>query len=188
MRTWPHTFVPIAAEVAAEQMFPFTFCGKQSSPVKHAGCFFRCLDLVSVLLIICTDCALPSAWKESQRGIFDQAWLQMPRALVNFSRRSPLIDTKNACRRRGHCFVRLASTDKSYFWARTGAYAAELITEAERFDVVRNACPGAGACGGMYTANTMASAIEALGMSLPYSSSTPAVDPLKRLECRKAGL
>ena len=48
------------------------------------------------------------------------------------------------------------------------------MSEEERFDVVRNACPGAGACGGMYTANTMASAIEALGMSLPYSSSTPA--------------
>ena len=54
--------------------------------------------------------------------------------------------------------------------------------------MVRHACPGAGACGGMYTANTMASAIEALGMSLPYSSSTPAQDPLKLLECRKAGL
>jgi dihydroxy-acid dehydratase len=47
----------------------------------------------------------------------------------------------------------------------------------ERQDIVRNACPGAGACGGMYTANTMASAIEALGMSLPYSSSYPAEDP-----------
>ena len=69
-----------------------------------------------------------------------------------------------------------------------GAYAADLMSEEERFDVVKNACPGPGACGGMYTANTMASAIEALGMSLPYSSSTPAEDPLKRLECRKAGL
>ena len=53
--------------------------------------------------------------------------------------------------------------------------------------MVRNACPGAGACGGMYTANTMASAIEALGMSLPYSSSVPAEDPLKMVECRAAG-
>ena len=52
---------------------------------------------------------------------------------------------------------------------------------------MRNACPGAGACGGMYTANTMASAIEAMGMSLPYSSSIPAEDPLKVLECRNAG-
>ncbi len=52
---------------------------------------------------------------------------------------------------------------------------------------MRNACPGPGACGGMYTANTMASAIEALGLSLPFSSSTPAIDPLKKEECRKAG-
>jgi dihydroxy-acid dehydratase len=54
-------------------------------------------------------------------------------------------------------------------------------------DVLANACPGAGACGGMYTANTMASAIEALGMTLPYSSSVPAEDPLKQIECRMAG-
>lgn len=52
---------------------------------------------------------------------------------------------------------------------------------------MRNACPGAGACGGMYTANTMACAIEALGMTLPYSSSVPAEDPLKMIECRRAG-
>ena len=68
-----------------------------------------------------------------------------------------------------------------------GAFANNLFTEEQRLDVVRNACPGAGACGGMYTANTMASAIEAMGMSLPYSSSTPAVDPLKRMECAQAG-
>ena len=52
---------------------------------------------------------------------------------------------------------------------------------------MRHACPGAGACGGMYTANTMACAIEALGMSLPYSSSTPAEDPAKLAECYEAG-
>eukprot|EP00887_Chlorella_sp_A99_P005970 scaffold27.g5970.t1 len=68
-----------------------------------------------------------------------------------------------------------------------GGYAAGLIDEEQRCDVVRNSCPGPGACGGMYTANTMASAIEALGMSLPYSSSTPAVDPMKVVECRLAG-
>ena len=68
-----------------------------------------------------------------------------------------------------------------------GGFAAGLITEDARQDIVRNSCPGAGACGGMYTANTMASAIEALGMALPYSSSTPAEDALKRLECRLAG-
>lgn len=53
--------------------------------------------------------------------------------------------------------------------------------------VIKNACPGAGACGGMYTANTMASAIEALGMSLPYSSSNPALSPEKNQECVDAG-
>jgi len=68
-----------------------------------------------------------------------------------------------------------------------GAYSAGLMTDEERAAVVRNSCPGAGACGGMYTANTMASAIEALGMTLPYSSSIPAEDPLKRDECRMAG-
>ncbi len=64
---------------------------------------------------------------------------------------------------------------------------AHSITEEERQAIVRHSCPGAGACGGMYTANTMASAIEALGMSLPYSSSTPAEDPLKADECFRAG-
>ncbi|KAG0623704.1 hypothetical protein M758_3G194600 [Ceratodon purpureus] len=68
-----------------------------------------------------------------------------------------------------------------------GEYVGGSISEEERMDVVRNSCPGSGACGGMYTANTMASAIEALGMSLPYSSSIPAEDPLKIEECKMAG-
>jgi dihydroxy-acid dehydratase len=68
-----------------------------------------------------------------------------------------------------------------------GELLSGRIDEAERRDVIRHACPGAGACGGMYTANTMASAIEALGMSLPYSASTPAEDPAKLDECRHAG-
>ncbi len=68
-----------------------------------------------------------------------------------------------------------------------GEYLSESITEEQRKEIVQNSCPGAGACGGMYTANTMASAIEALGMSLPYSSSTPAEDPAKLEECVKAG-
>ncbi len=68
-----------------------------------------------------------------------------------------------------------------------GEFIAGNIDEETRFDVVRHACPGAGACGGMYTANTMASAIETLGMSLPYSSSTPAEHPGKREECRRVG-
>ena len=68
-----------------------------------------------------------------------------------------------------------------------GEFIAGRISEEERQHIVEQACPGAGACGGMYTANTMASAIEALGMSLPYSSSTPAVDPQKKEECVAAG-
>jgi dihydroxy-acid dehydratase len=68
-----------------------------------------------------------------------------------------------------------------------GEYLGRKISEEERAGIVRNACPGAGACGGMYTANTMASAIEALGMSLPYSSSIPAEDPAKLDECFRAG-
>src|SRR4051812_17614091 len=59
------------------------------------------------------------------------------------------------------------------------------LADSPRRDVVRRACPGAGACGGMYTANTMATAIEAMGMSLPYSSSLPALDPGKLDECRR---
>ena len=68
-----------------------------------------------------------------------------------------------------------------------GEFISGRIDEQNRSAIVRSACPGAGACGGMYTANTMASAIEALGMSLPYSSSTPAVDPQKLEECLQAG-
>ncbi len=67
-----------------------------------------------------------------------------------------------------------------------GQYIAGQIDEETRANIVRNSCPGAGACGGMYTANTMASAIEALGMSLPYSASIPAEDPAKKEECRQA--
>jgi dihydroxy-acid dehydratase len=68
-----------------------------------------------------------------------------------------------------------------------GEYIAHNIDDNQRRAIVQHSCPGAGACGGMYTANTMASAIEVLGMSLPYSSSTPADDPLKLDECARAG-
>lgn len=68
-----------------------------------------------------------------------------------------------------------------------GQFIAHSITDDQREAIVRHSCPGAGACGGMYTANTMASAIEALGMSLPYSSSTPAEDEGKLDECLRAG-
>ena len=68
-----------------------------------------------------------------------------------------------------------------------GQRVAGNISQKEYKAVIRNACPGAGACGGMYTANTMASAIEAMGMSLPYNSSNPAVSTDKQKELKKVG-
>ncbi|MNG72066.1 Dihydroxy-acid dehydratase [compost metagenome] len=61
------------------------------------------------------------------------------------------------------------------------------LSDEDYEGIIKHTCPGAGACGGMYTANTMASAIEALGMSLPYSSSNPAISEAKRNECLDAG-
>jgi dihydroxy-acid dehydratase len=68
-----------------------------------------------------------------------------------------------------------------------GKWLAKEITEAELKAILQHACPGAGACGGMYTANTMASVIESIGMSLPYSSSIPATSPEKAQECLRVG-
>ncbi len=68
-----------------------------------------------------------------------------------------------------------------------GKYLSKEFTEEQMNQVLKHACPGAGACGGMYTANTMASAIETLGMSLPFSSSIPATHDEKRKECEQAG-
>ena len=68
-----------------------------------------------------------------------------------------------------------------------GEKIAGKLSEEDFKGIIQNACPGAGACGGMYTANTMASAIEALGMSLPYSSSNPATSDAKQQECIEAG-
>ena len=68
-----------------------------------------------------------------------------------------------------------------------GQFITGEIDETQRFDIIRNACPGGGACGGMYTANTMATAIEVMGMTLPGSSSNPAESQAKQLECLAAG-
>ncbi len=68
-----------------------------------------------------------------------------------------------------------------------GEKVAGTISEGEFKSVIQNACPGAGACGGMYTANTMASAIEALGMAMPYNSSNPATGKDKEKDCLEAG-
>jgi len=74
----------------------------------------------------------------------------------------------------------IVSTFEAY-----GKYIAGSIGDEERTDIVRKACPGPGACGGMYTANTMACAVEALGLSLPCSSSNPAASPEKQEECEQ---
>ena len=78
--------------------------------------------------------------------------------------------------------VDIVSAFQSY-----GEYLSKRISDEKRQEIVNQACPGPGACGGMYTANTMASAIEALGMSLPYSSSNPATEESKLQECFQAG-
>jgi dihydroxy-acid dehydratase len=88
---------------------------------------------------------------------------------------------------RAGCTPELPQLDIVSAFQSYGAALAGTITETERRAIVRHSCPGPGACGGMYTANTMASAIEALGMSLPYSSSSPAESPEKLAECRAAG-
>jgi len=68
-----------------------------------------------------------------------------------------------------------------------GQKIAGELSEEDFMGIIKHTCPGAGACGGMYTANTMAAAIEALGMSLPYSASNPAISPEKKQECIDAG-
>ncbi|KAK5130122.1 hypothetical protein LTR08_002462 [Meristemomyces frigidus] len=68
-----------------------------------------------------------------------------------------------------------------------GQFLSGEIDEEERYDIIRHACPGSGACGGMYTANTLASVIEVMGMSLPGSSTNPAESKAKQLECIAAG-
>ncbi len=88
---------------------------------------------------------------------------------------------------RAGCTPRHPKLDVVSAFQAYGEYIAGRITEEERAEIIRCSIPGAGACGGMYTANTMASAIEAMGMSLPYSSSIPAEDPLKLGECVAAG-
>jgi dihydroxy-acid dehydratase len=88
---------------------------------------------------------------------------------------------------RAGCTARHAKLDIVSAFQSYGEFVAGKISEEERAEIVRYSCPGAGACGGMYTANTMASAIEALGMSLPYSSSYPADSQEKLDECVRAG-
>jgi dihydroxy-acid dehydratase len=110
----------------------------------------------------------------------------MPGSIIAMARLNrPSLMVYGGTIRAGHALGKprdIISAFQSY-----GEYLAGTITDAQRLEIVRHSCPGAGACGGMYTANTMAVAIEALGLSLPYSSSTPAEDPAKADECRRAG-
>lgn len=85
------------------------------------------------------------------------------------------------------CSMKGESIDIVSAFQAYGQYITGEITEEQRFDIIRNACPGRGACGGMYTANTMATAIETLGLTLPGSSSFPADDPRKLAECESVG-
>ena len=80
-----------------------------------------------------------------------------------------------------------AHADMYHAAATAGEFVTGAIDNKQRREIVRHACPGQGACGGMYTANTMASAIEAMGMTLPFSSCAPANTTTKLDECRQAG-
>src|SRR5215216_4413183 len=110
----------------------------------------------------------------------------MPGSVIAMARLNrPALMVYGGTIRAGHALGKprdIISAFQSY-----GEYVAGVITDEQRAEIVRHACPGAGACGGMYTANTMAVAIEALGLTLPYSSSVPAEDPGKLDECRRAG-
>ncbi len=110
----------------------------------------------------------------------------MPGVLIALARLNrPALIVYGGTIRAGHYRQRkldVISAFQSY-----GEWIAGRIDETERRGILRNACPGPGACGGMYTANTMASAIEAMGMCLPYSACTPAEDADKERECLQAG-
>jgi dihydroxy-acid dehydratase len=110
----------------------------------------------------------------------------MPGSVIAMARLNrPALMVYGGTIRAGHALGKprdIISAFQSY-----GEYLAGVITDEQRVEIVKHSCPGAGACGGMYTANTMAVAIEALGLSLPYSSSLPADDPGKADECRRAG-
>jgi dihydroxy-acid dehydratase len=110
----------------------------------------------------------------------------MPGCVIAMARLNrPAVMVYGGTIRAGHALGKpcdIASALESY-----GQLMAGVITTEQRATIVRNSCPGAGACGGMYTANTMAVAIEALGLSLPYSSSLPADERAKRDECQRAG-
>ena len=119
--------------------------------------------------------ALPGCDKNMPGCIMAMARLNRPSLMIYGGTIKP------GCRE-GDQKLDIVSAFQSY-----GEFIIGSIDDEVRKDIVRKSCPGPGACGGMYTANTMSSAIEALGMSLPYSASTPAVAPGKLDECFSSG-
>ncbi|MCP4357625.1 MAG: dihydroxy-acid dehydratase [Chloroflexi bacterium] len=119
--------------------------------------------------------ALPGCDKNMPGSVMAMARLNRPAIMVYGG------TIKAGCTA-AHPKLDIVSAFQSY-----GEYVAGKMSNEERQEIVEHSCPGAGACGGMYTANTMASAIEALGMSLPYSSSYPAESQEKLAECIQVG-
>ncbi|NND02912.1 MAG: dihydroxy-acid dehydratase [Acidimicrobiia bacterium] len=119
--------------------------------------------------------SIPGCDKNMPGSIMGMARVNRPALMVYGGTIKPGVDAAGTP-------IDIVSAFQSY-----GEFIADRIDDDQRRDVVRNACPGEGACGGMYTANTMAAAIEALGMSLPYSSSNPATSQAKDDECFAAG-
>ncbi len=122
--------------------------------------------------------ALPGCDKNMPGCIIAMARLNRPAIMVYGGTIKPGCTDMAGCPKT----LDIVSAFQSY-----GEFLAGSITEEQRKEIVTKSIPGAGACGGMYTANTMATAIETLGLSLPYSSSTPAVDEGKHDECQRAG-
>src|SRR6201981_3915625 len=110
----------------------------------------------------------------------------MPGAMIAIARMNiPAVFVYGGTIKPGH-YAGRALTVVSVFEA-VGEHSAHKIGDAELLEVERRACPGAGSCGGMFTANTMSSAIEAMGMSLPYSSTMAAIDQEKTESAAKSG-
>jgi len=106
-------------------------------------------------------------------------------AMARFNRPSIMVyggTIRAGCSKLSGDTLDIVSAFQSY-----GQFISGSVNEDERKDIVRNSCPGPGACGGMYTANTMATAIETMGMSLPHSSSFPADSQMKQDECLEVG-
>jgi dihydroxy-acid dehydratase len=138
--------------------------------------------------------AVPGPGAQASRGVYPHESADAEELAAKAMAESPALQTENAPPRHkagdgiaGPAAAVMEKRDIVSAFQCYGEFLAGRITEEERQAIVRHACPGAGACGGMYTANTMASAIEAMGMSLPYSSSIPAEHPDKLKECREAG-